>query len=196
MYRYRYRFNISLKYRASVSIFCLFEVSRIGIDLLKNWVSRPFLDTGLHAHLQVTEQVLCFVTIVLECKGQNCPFSPWQKNRGQTLPRFSTPGCIRKIYIYRHDGLVVRSLERSPRSRKTWVQTKSDQRTKRLKKLVFTVSFEMNYFQIYHISRAYILNTNIFLPITGASSVSYSSVSYSWIRHWWYLRYRAKYTCV
>jgi len=46
MYRYRYRFNISLKYSASVSIFSLFEVSRIDIDLLKNWVSHPSLAVG------------------------------------------------------------------------------------------------------------------------------------------------------
>jgi len=45
-YMYQYRFNISLKYRASVSIYSLFEVSRI--DLLKNWVSRPSLPaTGI-----------------------------------------------------------------------------------------------------------------------------------------------------
>jgi len=43
MYQYRYRLNISLKYRASVSIYSLFEVSRIGIDLLKNLVLRPSL---------------------------------------------------------------------------------------------------------------------------------------------------------
>jgi len=34
----------------------------------------------------------------------------------------------------------------------------------------------MNYFQIYHISRAEVLKyTNIFRPITAASSVSYSN---------------------
>jgi len=32
---YQYRFQHLLKYHASVSIYSLFEVSRIGIDLLK-----------------------------------------------------------------------------------------------------------------------------------------------------------------
>jgi len=27
-------------------------------------------DTGIYTHFQVTEQVFCFVIIVLECKGQ------------------------------------------------------------------------------------------------------------------------------